>query len=52
MNNNERTLWINNDEGLYLWKNSSKLSMTKFIQENKIEIDACINRSLHPQQKR
>lgn len=34
--------WINNDEGLYDWWQSSGLSMRKFIAENKTEIDAVI----------
>ena len=52
MNNQERKLWVDNDEGMYLWRKSSKLSMTKFIRENKTEIDECINRAMNPQQKR
>jgi hypothetical protein len=34
--------WINNDEGLYDWWQSSGLSMRKFIEQNKDEIDAAI----------
>ena len=34
--------WINNDEGLYNWKRRSKLSMRKFIQENRHELETCI----------
>jgi len=36
--------WINNDEGLYDWWQSSGLSMRKFIQENRAEIDAAIRK--------
>lgn len=46
LTNAERENWINNDEGLYNWKRSSKLSMRKFIAENKEEIDRCINNVL------
>ncbi len=43
MNNNDRRDWINNDEGLYSWYRSSRLSMTEFIKQNREEIDAYIN---------
>lgn len=43
MNNTEREQWIDNDEGLYNWWRSSKLSKRKFIKENRAEIDAAIN---------
>jgi hypothetical protein len=42
MNNDERELWINNDEGLYNWWKSSRLSMREFIRENRAELDATI----------
>lgn len=42
MNNSEREQWIDNDEGLYNWWKSSKLSKRKFIQENRQEIDKAI----------
>ena len=42
MNNEQRSQWIDNDEGLYDWWKSSKLSKRKFIQENRKEIDAAI----------
>lgn len=51
MNNNERAQWINNDEGLYNWWKSSRLSMTKFISENREEIDACIERAMNPKRR-
>jgi hypothetical protein len=46
MNNRERQMWIDNDEGLYNWFKSSRCSMTQFIKDNKDEIDACIKRVL------
>lgn len=42
MNNNERYRWIDNDEGLYHWWRSSKLSKPDFIKTNRTEIDAAI----------
>lgn len=42
MNNDDRTQWIDNDEGLYRWWKSSRLSKRKFIQQNRTEIDAAI----------
>jgi len=46
LTNAEREQWINNDEGLYDWKRSSRLSMREFIKQNKEEIDQCINNVL------
>lgn len=43
MNNTKREQWIDNDEGLYNWWKSSKLSKREFIKQNKAEIDAAIN---------
>lgn len=43
MNNEERRQWINNDEGLYNWWRSSRVSMMQFIRENRSEIDRCIS---------
>lgn len=43
MNNREREDWVNNDEGLYNWWKSSRMSMTKFLKENRAEIDEVIN---------
>ncbi len=42
LNNSDREQWIDNDEGLYNWWKSSKLSKRKFIKENKAEIDKAI----------
>ena len=43
MNDEERRQWIENDEGLYLWKRSSRLPMRQFIRENRAEIDELIH---------
>lgn len=42
MNNQERELWIHNDEYLYKWWNDSNQSMSQFIKENREEIDKYI----------
>jgi hypothetical protein len=42
MNNSERAQWIDNDEGLYNWWKSSRLSKAAFIREHRAEIDAAI----------
>jgi len=44
MNNSEREDWVMNDEGLYDWWKSSKMSLRKFIKENRKEIDEAIRR--------
>lgn len=43
MNNTEREQWIDNDEGLYRWWKSSRLSKREFIKQNRAEIDEAIN---------
>lgn len=42
-NDDERSQWIDNDEGLYDWWRSSKLSKREFIRQNRAEIDAAID---------
>lgn len=42
MNNTEREQWIDNDEGLYDWWKSSRLSKREFIRQNRAEINAAI----------
>lgn len=44
--NEERRLWVMNDEGLYRWWKSTGLSMSEFIKQNKAEINAAIKRAL------
>ena len=43
INDEERRLWILNDEGLYNWQRSSGLSLRDFIKEHRQEIDDVIN---------
>lgn len=42
INDEERRLWVLNDEGLYLWHRKSGKSMRTFIRENRKEIDQFI----------
>jgi hypothetical protein len=42
-NDRERELWVDNDEGLYNWWRHSRMSKTKFIRENREELDRLIN---------
>lgn len=47
MNDKERILWIDNDEGLYdwyrQWCRSNRGGKSAFIRANRAEIDAAIN---------
>ena len=44
MNDNERELWVRNDEGLYAMWQASPLAMRKFIRTHRTEIDNYIIR--------
>lgn len=46
MNDRERQMWIDNDEGLYHFWKCSRQSMREFIRENREELTAWINRAL------
>ena len=42
INDDDRSQWVDNDEGLYcMWK-SSKMGKRAFIRENRSMIDRCI----------
>ena len=43
MNNRERGLWIDNDEGLYVWWQQSRQPKQEFIKANRTEIDIAID---------
>lgn len=43
MNDDQRRIWILNDEGLYNWYRESRLSMKQFIKENRVEIDKAVS---------
>jgi hypothetical protein len=42
MNDNDRSQWIDNDEGLYIWWRGSGLSKFKFIRKNRALITEAI----------
>lgn len=42
-NDKERELWVQNDEGLYLWYRHSGMSMRNFIRANRAKLDECID---------
>jgi hypothetical protein len=42
MNDEDRALWIGNDEGLYDWWRQHKQSKRAFIRSNRAEIDQVI----------
>lgn len=44
INDEDRRQWIENDEGLYNWQRSSRLSMREFIKEHRREIDEVIRK--------
>lgn len=46
LNDNDRAQWIDNDEGLYCWWRSSRLSKREFIRQNRAEITAAIRHVL------
>jgi hypothetical protein len=46
MNDNDRRLWIDNDEGLYNWWRSSGLSKREFIRKNRPGITEVIRNVL------
>lgn len=47
LNDEERRLWILNDEGLYNWWKSSHKSVRSFIRENRAELTEVIMKALH-----
>ena len=46
MNDNERELWVMNDEGLYAMWQASKLAMRGFLRMHRVEIDSYIKQKL------
>ncbi len=47
-NDEERRLWVLNDEGLYSWWQGSRQPIRAFIRDNRAELDAAIARALAP----
>jgi hypothetical protein len=46
MNDNERELWVRNDEGLYAMWQASRLAMRRFIRMHRIAIDNYIKQTI------
>lgn len=46
MNDRERERWVRNDEGLHNYWESTRLSMTRFLCENRAELDRAIENAL------
>ena len=46
-NDEERRMWVLNEEGLYLWYMRSRQAMRKFLQSNREEIDRQIDTVLN-----
>jgi len=42
--NVERREWVIKDAGLYEWWTRTCLPMEKFVQDNRVQIDECIDR--------
>lgn len=47
----EIELWVDNDEGLYRWWRSSRLSKREFIRQNRDELRDCIRRVVTGEKK-
>jgi hypothetical protein len=52
INDNDREQWIDNDEGLYNWWRSSRMSKTAFIKENRKELGDIIRKQLEKKPRR
>lgn len=46
LNDREREMWVQNDEGLYNWWRSTRLPMREFVRQNRVELDEAIQRAL------
>ena len=44
MNDKERAMWIDNEEGFYNWWKQSRLSKRAFMRQNREALDQAINR--------
>jgi hypothetical protein len=50
-NDAERSMWVNNDEGLYLWWKDERGSLRDFVRRHRAELDAAIDQALAPKVK-
>ena len=48
MNDTEREQWVNNDEGLYRWRQREGGSMRDFLKRNRRWIDNMIEEAIGP----
>ena len=46
MNDNERELWVRNDEGLYAMWQASRLAMHRFLRLHRTTIDNYIKQTI------
>jgi hypothetical protein len=44
MNDKERAMWIDNDEGFYNWWKGTGMSKRAFMRSHRKELDEAINR--------
>jgi hypothetical protein len=51
MNDEERRLWVLNDERLYLDWRASRQGLRRYIREHRAELDGHIAGRLHPERK-
>ena len=48
LNDEERLMWLENDESLYLWRRQHpRLTTKQFVKQNRAEIDQFINAILN-----
>jgi hypothetical protein len=52
MNDRDRRVWVLNDEGLYLWWQASRQSLTAFIRDHRQDLTEYINRALGNKENR
>lgn len=50
-NDEERRLWVLNDEGLYTWWQHSRLPLGKFLKDNRVQLDEFIDAALNKEPK-
>lgn len=48
LNDAERRMWVENDEGLYLWWKRSRVGLYRFVRENRAAIDELVLARVRP----
>ncbi|MBW2986863.1 hypothetical protein KY333_05835 [Candidatus Woesearchaeota archaeon] len=46
MNDEERKMWVMNDEGLYNWWKESHIGLNEFVKRNRETLTGIINKKL------